>query len=263
VASTLSSIGLVNPLSGRGACAICTGPISAARTLCTRCRAQPNHLDAVVPITYALRGSAIYDALRSYKRGSTPEIRAAASLVLVQTLRAFLRRHIDCLAKRSDASAFDVLAPVPSSARGRKRHSPLAALITAASGVDPAEVLAPTPTPGRRFSPTRFAASGPVPRRILLIDDLWTHGGHAQSAAYALRRAGAETIALLVIGRYLRADWPIGDGRTCADAIEAAPAFTWEACAAEPVPRLALVSSSRHEPQASANADQAPNRRAA
>jgi hypothetical protein len=39
---------------------------------------------------------------------------------------------------------------------------------------------------------------------VLLIDDTWTAGGHAQSAALALRSAGAQYISLLVIGRWIK-----------------------------------------------------------
>jgi orotate phosphoribosyltransferase len=37
---------------------------------------------------------------------------------------------------------------------------------------------------------------------VLLIDDTWTTGGNAQSAALALRAAGAAKVAAVVIGRH-------------------------------------------------------------
>jgi phosphoribosylpyrophosphate synthetase len=37
---------------------------------------------------------------------------------------------------------------------------------------------------------------------VLLFDDTWTTGAHAQSAAWALKRAGAARVAILVIGRH-------------------------------------------------------------
>lgn len=36
----------------------------------------------------------------------------------------------------------------------------------------------------------------------LLVDDTWTTGGNAQSAAFALHAAGAAKVALVVIGRH-------------------------------------------------------------
>lgn len=43
----------------------------------------------------------------------------------------------------------------------------------------------------------------PSSSHVLLIDDTWTSGGHSQSAALALRYAGAEYITLLVLARWL------------------------------------------------------------
>ena len=55
----------------------------------------------------------------------------------------------------------------------------------------------------RELDPVRFAAS-PVPDgRVLLVDDTWTTGASAQSAAMALRRAGARSVVTVVIGRHV------------------------------------------------------------
>jgi adenine/guanine phosphoribosyltransferase-like PRPP-binding protein len=37
----------------------------------------------------------------------------------------------------------------------------------------------------------------------LLLDDTWTSGGTAQSAAVALKQAGARSVAVVVLGRHL------------------------------------------------------------
>jgi hypothetical protein len=42
---------------------------------------------------------------------------------------------------------------------------------------------------------------------VLLIDDTWTGGGHAQSAAVALRRAGATHVSMLVVARCVKEDF--------------------------------------------------------
>jgi hypothetical protein len=41
---------------------------------------------------------------------------------------------------------------------------------------------------------------------VLLLDDTWTSGGTAQSAAVALNRAGARSVAVVVAGRHLPAN---------------------------------------------------------
>ena len=41
---------------------------------------------------------------------------------------------------------------------------------------------------------------------MLLVDDTWTTGANAQSAAARLRLAGAERVAVIVLGRWFDAD---------------------------------------------------------
>lgn len=47
----------------------------------------------------------------------------------------------------------------------------------------------------------------PADSHVLLLDDTWTKGGHAQSAALALRRAGAGKVSVLVAARWIRRDF--------------------------------------------------------
>ena len=42
---------------------------------------------------------------------------------------------------------------------------------------------------------------------VLLIDDMWTTGANAQSAAAALKHAGSGPVAAIVIGRHLNREW--------------------------------------------------------
>ena len=48
---------------------------------------------------------------------------------------------------------------------------------------------------------------------MLLIDDTWTTGANAQSAAAALKAAGAGPVAAVVIGRHLNRKWHQNDRR--------------------------------------------------
>lgn len=43
---------------------------------------------------------------------------------------------------------------------------------------------------------------------VLVLDGTWVSGSNAQSAALAVRAAGADQVTLLVIGRWCRTDWP-------------------------------------------------------
>ncbi|MCO5972770.1 hypothetical protein [Actinoallomurus soli] len=39
------------------------------------------------------------------------------------------------------------------------------------------------------------------------MEDTWARGGHAQSAALALRKAGADRISVLVVARWINEDF--------------------------------------------------------
>ncbi|GAA1922385.1 hypothetical protein GCM10009716_33650 [Streptomyces sodiiphilus] len=63
---------------------------------------------------------------------------------------------------------------------------------------------------------------------VLLIDDTWTTGHHAQSAAAALKSAGAGSVAIVVLGRHLNrtfgdTEWLVEQARL--------RSFSWDACA--------------------------------
>jgi adenine/guanine phosphoribosyltransferase-like PRPP-binding protein len=62
---------------------------------------------------------------------------------------------------------------------------------------------------------------------VLLIDDTWTTGSNAQSAAFALKDAGASSVGFVVIGRYIVRDYEDHGAR-----LDARPLpFRWETCA--------------------------------
>jgi orotate phosphoribosyltransferase len=62
---------------------------------------------------------------------------------------------------------------------------------------------------------------------VLLIDDTWTTGASAQTAAAALRHAGAGPVAAVVIGRHLNREWHENDRRLRS----IARPFDWDRCA--------------------------------
>lgn len=56
----------------------------------------------------------------------------------------------------------------------------------------------------RDFRPENFAVTSAVSgQHVLLLDDTWVSGGHAESAAAALKRAGAARVTILVLARWL------------------------------------------------------------
>lgn len=66
----------------------------------------------------------------------------------------------------------------------------------------------------RQFHRDKFRARRSLEgEAVLLIDDTWTTGASAQSAAAALKTAGAGAVAVVVIGRHLNREWHENDRR--------------------------------------------------
>jgi len=78
------------------------------------------------------------------------------------------------------------------------------------------------PTPHSLFCERFVAARTAHGGRVLLIEDMWVTGATAQSAAYALRSAGAEAVAILALGRYVDASYA-DDARRLIDQAMADP----------------------------------------
>lgn len=217
-------------------CSTCRTFISPQYGRCYPCTSQPNHLDAMVPVTYSEHLGQMHTALRNYKDAQQPELRTYALPRLTATLWRFLALHETCVAHAAGVDAFDLVTTVPSSTPEADERRP--GLRTMVQWCDPVSarfqrVLVATgrAAPGRAYDRTRYEAVERVDgANVLLIDDTWTTGGHAQSAAYALVAAGAETVALVVIGRHLRPEWMV-DGAASGDLFKALPPFEWATCA--------------------------------
>lgn len=223
--------------AGPGICATCKTFIEPGYQLCYRCNQLPEVLDAVVPITYSEHLGQIHTALRNYK--DAPEAAARyAQVRLTGILWRFIGAHESCVSREVGIEAFDLVTTVPSSTL--ERDDLRSALRTVVGWCQPVadrfeRVLAPTGRvpPGREFNPDRYHSSRDLSgRRVLLVDDTWASGGHAQSAATALKAAGATTVALIVIGRHVRPDWQVTEGETSGDLLEKLPRqFDWNICA--------------------------------
>jgi len=208
---------LIAPRHGPDVCADCFN-LTRGYQRCYACEAGEQRLAAVVPISYSLAGEPLHCALAAYKREADPSVPEATAW-LAAILWRFLERHEPCIATAAGTSDFELVTTVPSGARARDARHPLRRIA--------GELVAPTrerherllertrnPVVPRRFDPARFAAT----RRfrgeaILLIDDTWTSGASAQSAAAALRGAGSGPVAAVVIARYLNPGWHENSGR--------------------------------------------------
>ncbi len=224
--------------AGPGICRVCWGFIDPDYETCFKCGHRPDCLDVMVPITYSEHLGQMHLALRNYKDANSEAIRRHDAIRLAAILWRFLRDHESCVTRAAGADGFDLVTIVPSSKPERDKHSAFAELT---GWIDPIKerlqrTLEPTgEVEGREFDPDRYTAIADLSgRSVLLLDDTWAAGGHAQSAAHALTAAGAQKVALVVIGRHVRRNYePIqGSGESCGDILDALPEdFDWSTCA--------------------------------
>jgi hypothetical protein len=157
----------------------------------------------VAPVAYAVKGSPLARDLWLYKAGR-PESGAAGSRLLLLLL-AFLHDH-GARVWRLAGMARPSHACVVPSGRGRPGPHPLRALAAPYLALP---WVSMHPRPGadpwaRSLDAGRFRA-GPeaAGAEVLLLDDTWASGASAQSAAVALKLAGARAVAVVVIGRHV------------------------------------------------------------
>jgi hypothetical protein len=193
-------------------CEVCHGPVGPGFTRCYQCGRHDllGHgllADTVVPISYAIKGTAFADDLWRYKSWPAPAAPARASVLAL--LLTFLADHGACVWRHAAMPPPVRLAVVPTGA-GRPGPHPLLGLISPCLRL-PACPLAIRPgRQGRDLDLDRFRA-GPVPAgaSVLLLDDTWVSGASAQSAAAALKLAGARHVAVVVLGRHLNPADPV------------------------------------------------------
>ena len=231
---------MLSPRPGAGVCATCFNFTKGVRC-CYACAHCEQWLDAFAPVSYSVAHEQLHHALAAYKRVNG-DVGRRLTLELAAVLWRFLDAHERCLAaaaglrqgaERRSTPAFDIATTVPSGDRYRDDRHALRRIV--------AELIAPTrsryerlltrspqPAPLHEFDGRRYETTQTLTgEAVLLIDDTWTTGANAQSAAAALKAAGAGPVAAAVIGRHLNRDWHENDRRIRA----LARPFDWDVCA--------------------------------
>lgn len=190
-------------------CRVCRAPVDGY-AMCAQCN---KHAHAGLPlaslvgsVAYAVEyESQAYKLVQNYKASRSGPI-------LEQTMRALLavalRGHFGCAVALSQQSSHG-WAVVPST-RGRSTLREMVAALSSGkfaeievaytgSSADEARVLEP--------SFWSLASGSALPAHIVVIDDSWVSGAHAQSVAAMLRSAGAERVSILTIARILDPSW--------------------------------------------------------
>jgi predicted amidophosphoribosyltransferase len=222
---------MLGPRAGRDVCPDCFDLLGNGHR-CPHCTPDPAWLDAMAPISYSVGGEQMHHALCWYKSHLAPPAHHF-SMGLASVLWRHVADHEACLARAAGVDAFELVAVVPSSDARRDATHPLHRL--AGDLVEPlraryARLLRRTDVPVRphRFHAERYEAAMDVRgRTVLLIDDTWTTGANARSAAAALKVAGAERVGGVVIGRYVNRGWRQNDRQ-----LRGLPQpFDWDCCA--------------------------------
>lgn len=221
---------MLAPRPGPGVCGVCFN-FTDGYSRCYACAHGKLCLDLVAPISYSVAGEQLHHSLKGYKRLDGAVARRLR-VGLAAVLWRYLESHERCLARAAGVRTFDLVCTVPSGDRGRDQGHPLRWIV--------GELVAPTRTrherllirssvevPTREFHPGKYQPVHELDgRSVLLIDDTWTTGANAQSAAAALKAAGAGTVAAVVVGRHLNREWHENDRRLRG----LTRPFDWERC---------------------------------
>jgi hypothetical protein len=199
---------LRNPVrQDRVTCAVCTTPVTGYE-LCYRCsghRASEGLADATAFLTYAVGEQQSGYVMRGYKAPRPVDEHVA---IVAMLLLLALSIHAQCPPALAGA-LMTHWATVPSLPAKPDKHPLRQLLSNSAPGGEVRLTAAANVQHPRDVNPEHFSTNGRLAQgsHVLLIDDTWAGGGHAQSAALALHRAGARRVSLLVVARWIKADF--------------------------------------------------------
>lgn len=233
--------------SRRGVCEVCHTAIGHEWSQCYQCDQAAQVLssvaDVVVPVALSVKGEQLAHELSAYKYSPRAVVRERLAQGLAAVLWRWVAAHEKCVARACGASQFAVTTTVPGTAPRVEQH-PLERIVGGIVGATRGRyerLLAVNPgaPQGRTHSDHRFRALRRLDgESLLVVDDTWTSGAHAQSAASALRAAGAHTVAIVVLGRHFNRRPPEPYRASAENYYRAAKAqgWDWATCCVEDAP---------------------------
>lgn len=201
---------VVPPFAVLDACRGCRSVnYDVTEPFCENCRSNLAELGGfrvpVEPISLYAKPSRLRDWLTFYKSEDERLADPQAISAVGHIFGRFFDENIDWV----QALAPDYVVVVPSTRR--LPPHPLQEIVDRrAGGLSARAVVRRTDSDFamRKASTDAYVASEPVRGdRVLLLDDVYTTGGRAQSAAHALQLAGAEVTSLVVLGRRINPDY--------------------------------------------------------
>ena len=210
VAISLTGICTTVPPVGDGICSICHGCPNPGYDTCWSCDSIRSQLtrpcEFVVPISLYDIPSQLHHILRYYKSEAHPKFHDEFGAKVVSLLAHFLAKHAQRITEVSGRQ-WDLITTVPSSGDRGGQHPLLTAIDRVQGLAGQHELLLErgegaidhTTASDNGYKPIRQLKG----ERILVIDDTYTSGSRAQSAASALSLAGGDVVAIVPIGRVI------------------------------------------------------------
>lgn len=184
-------------------CTVCGTP-AEGYTRCFACQEVAGTVglaDRVGSIAYAIAGTQSAHLMRGYKaRPPSPPQQALVALLAAIAVGG----HSTCAGRLSGLpiSHWASVPSLPFDPGEHALHRLVKGFMECEEVTLTAAVKASTP---RSVNAEHFVPSSALTSHshVLVIDDTWTRGGHAQSAAVALHQAGAAQVSVLTVARWV------------------------------------------------------------
>ncbi|HZM81409.1 MAG TPA: hypothetical protein VFC19_37255 [Candidatus Limnocylindrales bacterium] len=187
-------------------CHVCATPVDGYKQ-CIPCHKHeaeygPRLADAVCALTYAIRGKQSAYAMLGYKAARPlKEHHAVVSLLALSGIGF----HGTCAGVLAGMPVTH-WATVPSLPQKQGTH-PFHGIVSSALPRDAEITLLASPDVAdpRTTAADHFTTAATLlpHSHVLVLDDTWAQGGHAQSTALTLRRASATKVSIMTVARWL------------------------------------------------------------
>lgn len=188
-------------------CRTCATPVDGF-DMCWRCRQHQRIAgvaNVVAPLIYAIPGTDSAALVRNNKNHPRRIERDRCARAIGVLLSRAVSMHEHCFGAMAGISV-SRRAVVPSLTSRPGIHPLLGIAGDRGLVEEPILVAALDALCDRVVAADKFVAPSPpsvAGRHVLVIDDVWTTGSNAQSAAVTLHRAGAAAVSVLVVARWL------------------------------------------------------------
>lgn len=187
-------------------CPVCATPTNAGSKCipCGRLRHEDNLADRVGLLIYGVKGTQLYWDLSNYK-GNPPQEAARSRIASILGLGLVL--HRSCLETVAGHQLTGICVVPSSRDRPVLRHV-LQGMLS--NPLDLTPLVYSGSGDSRVYDPSRYKIDRQPPPggHVLVIDDSWVSGFHAQSVATSLKRSGATQVSILCVARVLDPEWP-------------------------------------------------------